>query len=255
VRADVPAEHRAEFDDLLAEARMVYRLREERAVFGDQWALGIARRGLLAAGERLVARGRLQQAAHLVEATWAEVQAVLRDEPGAPSAAELAERARYRQTARFEDVPQTLGPPPGPPLPLEWLPPLACRMEVALLTVVGALFGGEAAAGTATVVRGVGVAAGSVEGPARIVGSSSEFGRVREGDVLVTRGTTSAFNIVLPLVAGIVTDRGGMLCHAAIVAREYGIPAVVGCGDATARIADGTRVRVDGATGEVTILG
>ena len=255
VRAAVPAEHRAEFDELLNEARLVYRLREERAVFGDQWAYGVARRALLGAGRRLVERGQLEQAAHLVEATWPEVQAVLRGDAGAPSAAELAARAHYRATARFEDAPQTLGPPPGPHLPLEWLPPLAARLERALGTVVGALFGGAAPESSATVVRGLGVSPGIVEGPARVVGSSSEFGRIQQGDILFTRGTTAAFNIVLPLVAGIVTDRGGLLCHAAIVSREYGIPAVVGCGDATARVSDGARVRVDGATGEVTMLG
>lgn len=255
VRAAVPAEHRAEFDELLDEARLVYRLREERAVFGDQWAYGVARRALLAAGRRLVERGQLEQAAHLVEATWPEVQAVLRGDDGAPAAADLAARAHYRATARFEDAPQTLGPPPGPPLPLEWLPPLAARLERALGTVVGALFGGPPPESSATVVRGLGVSPGVVEGPARVVGSSSEFGRIQQGDILFTRGTTAAFNIVLPLVAGIVTDRGGLLCHAAIVSREYGIPAVVGCGDATARVTDGARVRVDGAAGEVTILG
>ena len=255
VRAAVPAGRRAEFDELLDEARLIYRLREERAVFGDQWACGVARRGLLGAGKRLVERGQLEQAAHLVEATWPEVQAVLRGDAGAPSPAELAARAHYRATARFEDAPQTLGPPPGPPLPLEWLPPLAARLERALGTAVGALFGGPPPESSATVVRGLGVSPGVVEGPARIVGSSSEFGRIQQGDILFTRGTTAAFNIVLPLVAGIVTDRGGLLCHAAIVSREYGIPAVVGCGDATSRVTDGARVRVDGAAGEVTILG
>ena len=255
VRAAVPAGRRAEFDELLDEARLVYRLREERAVFGDQWACGVARRGLLGAGKRLGERGQLEQADHFVEATWPEVQAVLRGDAGAPSPAELAARAHFRATARFEDAPQTLGPPPGPPLPLEWLPPLAARLERALGTAVGALFGGPPPESSATVVRGLGVSPGVVEGPARVVGSSSEFGRIQQGDILFTRGTTAAFNIVLPLVAGIVTDRGGLLCHAAIVSREYGIPAVVGCGDATARVTDGARVRVDGAAGEVTILG
>ncbi|MEZ5102158.1 MAG: PEP-utilizing enzyme [Thermoleophilia bacterium] len=93
-----------------------------------------------------------------------------------------------------------------------------------------------------------------IEGPARVVDSSAQFGRIQKGDVLVTRATTAAFNIVLPLVSAIVTDNGGMLCHGAIVSREYGIPGVVGCNDATIRIPDGARVRVDGSRGEVTIL-
>jgi phosphoenolpyruvate synthase/pyruvate phosphate dikinase len=72
--------------------------------------------------------------------------------------------------------------------------------------------------------------------------------------VLVTATTTDAFNLVPPLVGAIVTDRGGLLSHAAIVSRECGIPSVVGCQDATALITDGTHVRVDGTKGEVTVL-
>ena len=66
--------------------------------------------------------------------------------------------------------------------------------------------------------------------------------------------TSPAWNVVLPLMAGLVTDRGGLLCHAAIVAREFGIPAVVGTRDATTRVPDGARIHVDGSTGEVRIL-
>jgi rifampicin phosphotransferase len=77
---------------------------------------------------------------------------------------------------------------------------------------------------------------------------------VQRGDVLVTASTTESFNIVLPILGAIVTDSGGLLSHAAIVSREYGIPAVVGCRDATALIADGAKVRVDGTSGEVTVI-
>ena len=76
-----------------------------------------------------------------------------------------------------------------------------------------------------------------------------------QGDVLVTESTSEAFNILLPLLGGIVTDSGGLLSHAAIVAREYGIPGVVGTRDGTERIPDGATVRVDGDAGQVTVLG
>ncbi len=66
--------------------------------------------------------------------------------------------------------------------------------------------------------------------------------------------TTEAFNILLPLLGAIVTDSGGLLSHSAIVAREYGIPGVVGTREGTERIADGARVRVDGDAGEVTVF-
>ena len=71
----------------------------------------------------------------------------------------------------------------------------------------------------------------------------------------MTVSTSEAFNILLPLLGGIVTDSGGLLSHSAIVAREYGIPGVVGTRDATERIPDGARVRVDGDAGEVTVFG
>ena len=70
----------------------------------------------------------------------------------------------------------------------------------------------------------------------------------------VGTSTTEAFNILLPLLGGIVTDSGGLLSHSAIVARECGIPGVVGTREATERIPDGARVRVDGDAGEVTVL-
>ena len=79
------------------------------------------------------------------------------------------------------------------------------------------------------------------EGPARRVSGPTEFDRIVQGDVLVTESTTEAFNILLPLLGAIVTDSGGLLSHSAIVAREYGIPGVVGTRDATERIPDGTR--------------
>ena len=76
---------------------------------------------------------------------------------------------------------------------------------------------------------------GSYEGTARLVSSPAEFDRIQPGDVLVTRMTSPYFNVVLPLLGAIVTDRGGQLCHAAIVAREYGIPGIVGTREATAQ--------------------
>ena len=103
-------------------------------------------------------------------------------------------------------------------------------------------------------LRGLSASGGVYEGPARRVSSRDDFERITQGDVLVTEATTEAFNILLPLLGAIVTDSGGVLSHAAIVAREYGIPGVVGTREGTQRIADGTRVRVDGDAGEVTVL-
>jgi pyruvate,water dikinase len=103
-------------------------------------------------------------------------------------------------------------------------------------------------------VRGIGVSPGVYVGTARVIGDTEEVGRIEPGDVLVTKSTTTAFNIVLPLLGAIVTDGGGLLSHAAIVAREYALPAVVGTTDATRVITDGARVRVDGTAGEVEVV-
>ena len=254
LRDAVPAVHRAAFDGLLAEARSVYGLRDERGTFAALWAIGIMRRGILAAGARLALTGRIGDRRHLVEASYAELRALV-EGGGGPSGEELAARARYRQEARFTDAPLSLGPEPQPSLPLEWLPPEAARLERALGASVHELFVAPEARTEERKVRGLGVSPGVYEGPARLVRGTQDFARVQQGDVLVTNSTTTAFNIVLPLLGAIVTDRGGLLSHAAIVAREYGIPAVVGCTDATAVIADGARVRVDGRAGEAAVVG
>jgi pyruvate,water dikinase len=104
-------------------------------------------------------------------------------------------------------------------------------------------------------VEGLAVHPGVYVGPARLVSGPADFDRIQQGDVLVTRTTGPAFNVILPLLGGIVTDRGGQLCHAAIVAREYGIPSVVGTRAATTTFPDGARVRVDGDQGRVELVG
>jgi phosphoenolpyruvate synthase/pyruvate phosphate dikinase len=85
--------------------------------------------------------------------------------------------------------------------------------------------------------------------------ASPEEGRdFRQGEVLVAVQTDIAWTLIFPRAAAVITDVGAPLSHAAIVARELGIPAVVGCGDATARLKTGDRVRVDGGRGIAEIL-
>jgi pyruvate,water dikinase len=254
VRAAVPEPHRNTFDELLAEARAMYRLRDERALFCNQWAEGITRRALLAAAEPLAENGRIEQPTHLVEAGYDEVRSLIWHGDG-PSADELAQRASYRTEASFADAPPVLGAEPGSPLPAEWLPPAAARMERAVGDYLGAVFVAPEVRSEAEKVRGLGVSPGVYEGSARIIRGAQDFARLEKGDILVTRATSPAFNMVLPLLGAIVTDRGGLLSHAAIVSREYGIPAIVGCIEATARIPDDARVRVDGDAGEAVVVG
>lgn len=254
VRARVPAAHRAEFDELLGEARLTYRLRDERGVYSDIWAAGIMRRAALAAGRRVVARGRIASPELMLDAGLDEMCALVAG-TGGPSSDELARRARYRATYTAKDVPPLLGPPKPPPPDLDALPPPVGRLMRAVLIGLGHIFGSSEAQNEEKILYGIAASKGVYEGPARRVSGPSEFGQIVKGDVLITESTTEAFNILLPLLGGIVTDNGGLLSHAAIVSREYGIPGVVGTREATERIANGVRVRVDGDAGEVTVLG
>jgi pyruvate,water dikinase len=95
---------------------------------------------------------------------------------------------------------------------------------------------------------------GHFEGEAVVVRDVTEADRIRAGQVLVTSQTDPGWATVFFLVKGLVVERGGMLSHGAIIAREYGIPAVVGVAGATSRIASGARIRVDGDRGCVEIL-
>jgi phosphohistidine swiveling domain-containing protein len=254
VRAKVPEQQRAEFDQLLEEARLTYPIRDERGVFSDIWASGLMRRAALAGGRRLAAKGRIHDAAHFVDASLDEMRSLLSG-AGEPSADELANRFAYRAAHSSKEAPAALGPPPPPPPDASGLPPAAARMMRATGVALNALFGSSQAKHEKHMLRGLAASRGVYEGPARRVSHASEFDRIMRGDVLVTESTTEAFNILLPLLGAIVTDSGGLLSHSAIVAREYGIPGVVGTREATERIADGARVRVDGDAGEVTVLG
>jgi len=254
VRDKVPEEHREQFDELLGEARLTYKVRDERGVFSDIWASGIMRRAVLAGGRRLAAKGRINDAEHFIDAGFDEMRELLLG-TGGPSADELARRHEFRTSHSAKDAPATLGPPPPPPPDPSGLPPGVARVMRAMGIVIGEMFGSSEAAHEERLVRGLAASPGVYEGTARRIAGPTEFDRIIEGDVLVTESTTEAFNILLPLLGAIVTDAGGLLSHAAIVSREYGIPGVVGTREGTELIPDGTRVRVNGDAGEVAIIG
>jgi rifampicin phosphotransferase len=94
---------------------------------------------------------------------------------------------------------------------------------------------------------------GRASGPVRLVRGPEDFSRFQSGDVLVARGTAPAWTPLFAQAAAVVTDGGSLAAHASLVAREYGIPAVVGTGDATVRLRDGQHVVVDGSAGVVEI--
>lgn len=94
---------------------------------------------------------------------------------------------------------------------------------------------------------------GVVTGTARVARGPSDFPEVRPGDIVICPSTDPAWTPLFTVAAGVVTEVGGALSHAAIVAREYGIPAVLGVVDATSRIASGDRITINGTTGSITI--
>lgn len=253
LREKVPQDKRASFDELLEEARFVHRLRDERGMYNDLWAAGLSRRALLEAGRRLNENGTLPDADLAIYATCGELTGLLQGEKS-PAVSELERRRQWRETKTIADAPAFLGGEPSPPPPEDWLPVKARANARAINTVIRELFDASTKANTAKSVEGIPVHPGVYEGTARIVNDPKDFDRLKQGDVLVARTTGPAFNVVLPLLGAIVTDRGGQLSHAAIVAREYGIPAVVGTREATSKFADGARVRVNGDKGTVESL-
>ncbi|MFD1676728.1 PEP-utilizing enzyme [Alicyclobacillus fodiniaquatilis] len=92
---------------------------------------------------------------------------------------------------------------------------------------------------------------GSAQGRACIVSENAHFQKVKKGDILVTPMTTPDFIVIAHLISGMITDRGGVVCHAAILAREFNIPCVVGCKTATTTITDGELIRLDATAGIV----
>ena len=254
VRAEVPAEELDAYDELLADARLVYRLRDERGLYSDVSAIGLLRLGLLEFGRRQVAADRFDDAESALELTLGEIDAVSAGSPE-PTAEQLHQRRSARLQLTLDGPPRFLGPPPPEPPPLEMLPPPAARVMAAVgFTIDGILGQLDEPIGTSTSIVGIPGATGVYEGTARLVYSIDDLLTLEPGDVLVAPTTGEAFNSMLHLVGAIVTDHGSFASHAAIVSREMGIPSVVGTVNGTKRIQGGARVRVDGATGTVDIL-
>jgi pyruvate,water dikinase len=116
---------------------------------------------------------------------------------------------------------------------------------------LGAMMPATMAEQTGDVLSGIGASSGRITGTARVLGGPADFARLQPGEVLVASITTPAWTSLFARAGAVVTDIGGPLSHSSIVAREYGIPAVLGTAVATRRIADGQQVTVDGDAGKV----
>ena len=253
LRARVPAGARNEFDEGLAEAKAAYGLHDEDVRITYLWPLGLIRRAVLAAAGQFIDRGRLYQSDHIFQTTPAELDAILNGCPS-PSPEELSRRAEEFAAWKDEPSPSSFGERE----PASIRPPAACaRVNAAITFYLGQMEDHPPANGAqeswSLMVVGLPASPGRYEGWARVVRDPADFRKLGKGDVLIAHTTSPAYNVILPLIGAVVTDRGGALCHCAIIAREFGIPAVVGTDRATSRIPDGARILVDGDRGFVAV--
>lgn len=192
-------------------------------------AMPILRRSLLEIGRRLTDAGVLREAFEVFHLRLEEIEAIRDlDALGEPERDRLHGLVVARAAKREE-------------------------LSGVRLIDLAAMFPDGASEGDA-VVRGTPASGGSATGPVRVVMDVADFGRLRHGDVLVCPYTNPAWTPLFRLAAAVVVDTGGIGSHAAIVAREYGIPALMGTGGGTAALADDQVVTVDGDTGRVTLV-
>lgn len=251
IREKIPEADREEFDICLLDARKANRMRDERGIYNDIWGAGISRSAILEAGRRLQEEGILSQAELALDASHQELLGLLRGEASV-AGEELSERREWRLNKNIDEVPEFLGDAPAEPPPVEWLPAKLQPTMRAFGIVMGNVF--DEPRDVVEKICGLPVSPGVYEGIAKVIISTRDFDRLEKGDILVTKNTSAGFNVVLPIIGALVTDRGGILSHAAIVSREYGIPGVVGTKVASQRIKDGDRIRVNGDSGEVELL-
>jgi pyruvate,water dikinase len=226
-------ELRADFEQLLRDAQEAVPIREAQ-VAELTLAWPALRRALLRIGDLLVRRGDILAPE--------DVFFLRRDELDRPSDRREVLRERHvawRRSARL-----------SPPLVVGKLPKY---WETYYRSVAEALRSpGAREAGT---FRGGAASPGRASGPVRVIRSAAEFAKLRSGDVLVCQATTPSWTALFGRAVAVVTDTGSAASHSSIVAREFGIPAVVGTVDATARLRDGQRVTVDGSAGIVIVHG
>lgn len=253
---------RARFEQAHRRAAEVWGLREDNLLYTDQMPNGLIRLAALEIGRRLVRRGRLRRPEDAVFCELHELRAALAA-PGSGEAAGLRQRVARRRAehawVRANPGPPMYGDPPPPPPPTDELPAEARQLMEAMGWLMSIEFPPPGAGGAADDdggdrLPGQPGSSGHATARARVIADESGFDRLQPGEVLVCRLTTPAWTVLFPRAAAVVTDCGSPLSHAAIVAREHGIPAVVGTQTATSAIADGQTVTVDGGAG-VVILG
>lgn len=163
-------------------------------------------------------------------------------------------RKGERKWAMLNPGPPSWGKNPGDPPPVEVLPKGMQRIMKGLFWQIENDLAPSIPVDQEGGINGIGASVGVVTGRVRVIRDVREFEDLRQGEILVCPMTTPAWGSVFPLIGGIVADAGGVLSHPAIIAREFGVPAVVGAGSATTRLKTGDLVRLDGSTGRVEVL-
>jgi len=234
-----------EFEALLAAAQASTHLSEEHNFWIDCKITYYARRICVAIGRRLFAVGVLEDHGDVFYLTLEELAGSAEEGPPVEELrAAIAERKATE--VKFTGV----KPPPFMGTMRPFLPIDSALMRAMALANGGAVPPSE----DPRVLRGSPGAAGRAVGVARIVQTLDEAGKLQPGDILVAAATLPSWTPYFAIASAVVTNSGGMLCHAAVVAREYGIPAVVGTRSATATLRDGQRIEVDGDGGIVRIV-
>ena len=240
----VEGEDRATLQAALDRSLAMNPLTPDHHFYIDQGTNARLRLAVIAIGRKLTEAGVLDDAEDVVFLHYNEVRLLLADQ-SAIDARELVSDRRDEQEDAAERRPPS------------WV---GTATEEALGFPYASLWGfpekfhaGEPA--TTGDVKGLAASPGVVEGTARYVTSLDQFDEVNEGDILVCRMTNPAWVVLFTKIRGLVTEAGGTMSHPAVVAREFGIPAVVGTTNAGDRIKTGDRVRVNGTTGIVEVLG
>jgi pyruvate,water dikinase len=223
----------AAFRRLLADAQHLVPIREEQ-VAELTLAWPVMRRAVLRIGQGLVERGSIGDVDDVFFLTRDEVLERIGHGSGGSRIDVAPRRALRAEQARLV-----------PPLLVGRLNPMMRRLWDSFPRMLGARPSANA------IVSGSPASAGRATGAVRVILGPDEFGSLQEGEILVAPLTAPAWTPLFRKAAAVVTDVGSPAAHASIIAREFGIPAVVGCGDATTRLRTGMRVTVDGATGNV----
>ena len=249
--ADLTDEERSRLLRTLARARAGYAIHDDEALCTQHRAAGITRRALLELGLRLAARGAIRKRDDVFMLTFDEAQSAFNS--GRDLKQLVKKRLGERAWTEANPGPPSYGSPPPAP-PLDAFPPEARTLLKSLMWAIESTVFGQRASDSRE-LRGVPASAGTYNGIVRVVRDQTEFGKLQPGDVLVCPTTTTVWTVVFSVIGALVTEAGGTLSHPAIVAREYGIPAVLALAGATQKLSDGQRVHVDGGSGTVSILG